>query len=293
VSAEGVRVSPQWLALREPADAAARAVDLAEQLAEHLADRLTGRPPAPGPAVIHDLGAGTGAMGRWLAPRLPGPQHWVLHDRDGELLAVATAQAPGAAADGSAVTVEARRSDIAGLPAGALSGATVVTASALLDMLTEEDLGELVSACATPECPVLLTLSVIGRVGLDPAEPLDARLAAAFNAHQRRITEHGRLLGPDAVRRALAQFEALGAEVYGSLSPWQLNAGQPELVREWLTGWVAAACQQEPRLAAEAEAYSKRRLAQLRTGKLAVSVGHADLLVLPGQQASWNRDDSA
>ncbi len=59
--------------------------------------------------MIHDLGCGTGAMGRWLAPLLPGPQHWVLHDRDADLLEVAAADAPGPAADGAPVTVEARR----------------------------------------------------------------------------------------------------------------------------------------------------------------------------------------
>ena len=68
------RVTPEWLALREPADAAARSVELVERLRA----RLVGSPEL----VIHDLGAGTGSMGRWLAPLLPGPQHWVLHDRD-------------------------------------------------------------------------------------------------------------------------------------------------------------------------------------------------------------------
>ena len=63
--------------------------------------------------------------------------------------------------------MEARRSDIAGLPEGALAGAAVVTASALLDMLTDEDLTELVTACAGAGCPVLLTLSVVGRVGAE------------------------------------------------------------------------------------------------------------------------------
>ena len=53
--------------------------------------------------VIHDLGCGTGSMGRWLAPRLPGPQHWVLHDRDADLLdARRRSTSP-------AVTVETRR----------------------------------------------------------------------------------------------------------------------------------------------------------------------------------------
>src|SRR5579859_6958144 len=87
--AAGSRVSRRWLALREPADAAARARDLVE--------RLSRQPPAGGRWVIHDLGCGTGAMGRWLAPLLPGAQHWVVHDRDGELLEVAGAHPGGPA----------------------------------------------------------------------------------------------------------------------------------------------------------------------------------------------------
>ena len=70
--------------------------------------------------MIHDLGGGSGAMGRWLAPRLPGPQHWVVHDRDEDLLELAVADP---AADGAAVTVEARRSDITRLDAAAISPA--------------------------------------------------------------------------------------------------------------------------------------------------------------------------
>ena len=74
--------------------------------------------------MIHDLGCGTGSMGRWLAPLLPGPQHWVLHDRDADLLEVAAADLPGPAADGAAVTVETRQSDITRLDPGDLAGAT-------------------------------------------------------------------------------------------------------------------------------------------------------------------------
>ena len=87
MSAQAVRVSPEWLVLREPADAAARSAELAERLARHL--------PAAGRLVIHDLGGGSGAMGRWLAPRLPGPQHWVVHDRDADLLELAVADPAG------------------------------------------------------------------------------------------------------------------------------------------------------------------------------------------------------
>ena len=128
---------------------------------------------------------------------------------------------------------------------------------------------------------MLLTLSVVGRVELAPADPLDARVAAAFDAHQRRTTAGGRLLGPDAVAAAVERFRRLGAEVLVRPSPWRLGAADADLAAEWFAGWVGAACEQEPELAAEADAYGRRRLAQARAGQLAVTVDHADLLVLP------------
>jgi hypothetical protein len=270
---EDVRVSKRWLDLREPADAAARARDLVEHLAR--------QPPATGRWVIHDLGCGTGAMGRWLAPRLPGSQHWRLHDRDADLLEVAAADAPGPAADGSAVTMETRLSDITWLRSVDLAGATLITASALLDLLVEDEVARLLTVCAGAGCPMLLTLSVVGRVRLAPSDPLDCRVAAAFNDHQRRTTGRGRLLGPDAVAFAVEQCGRLGAEMLVSPSPWQLGALHANLALEWFRGWVRAACEQHAELAAEARDYVRRRQTQLRTAQLAVTVDHADLLVLP------------
>jgi hypothetical protein len=271
--AEGVRVSAEWLTLRERADAAARSVELAERLGRHL--------PAGGRVVIHDLGGGSGAMARWLAPRLPGPQHWVVHDRNADLLELAVADPPGPAADGAAVTVEARGSDITRLAPGDLAGARLIAASALLDMLTADDLDGVLAACTGIGCPMLLALTVVGRVALTPADPLDARMAAAFNDHQRRETTAGRLLGPDAVVAAAEELRGAGAEVLVRPSPWRLDAAHADLTAEWLRGWVAAACEEEPALAADAGAYRDRRLAQAAAGELAVTVDHADLLALP------------
>lgn len=276
MTVETIRVSGGWLALREAADAAARAPDLVEHLRRGL--------PARGRLAIHDLGCGTGGMGRWLAPQLPGPQHWVLHDRDADLLELAAADLPASTADGAAVTVETVQSDITRLQPDDLAGAALITASALLDLLTGDELARLACACAGPGCPVLLTLSVVGRVELTPNDPLDARVAAAFNAHQRRATAAGRLLGPDAVAVAAEEFGRLGAEVLVRQSPWRLGALECDLAAEWFTGWVGAACEQEADLAAEAGAYAERRLAEAAAGQLAVTVGHADLLVLPGAE---------
>jgi SAM-dependent methyltransferase len=269
-----IPVSRGWLALREPADAVARAPDLVDHLRRHL--RATGR------RVIHDLGCGTGAMGRWLARKLPGPQHWVVHDRDPDLLELAVAEAPGPAADGAAATVAARRSDIARLRPGDLADASLITASALLDLLSEEELTRLVAACVGAGCPVLLTLSVVGRVELTPAHPLDRQVAAAFDAHQRRSTSGGRLLGPDAVALARHEFGQRGAEVLVRPSPWRLGAAEADLAAEWLAGWMDAACEQDVGLAAQIDGYRSRRLDEARAGRLTVTVDHADLLALPG-----------
>ncbi len=267
---EPPRYAPEWLRLREPADAAARATDLLGPLRRCLAD-------PPGRLVVHDLGCGTGSMGRWLAPRLAGAQHWVLHDRDPYLLHVAAVAAPTAAADGSPVTVETRRGDVTRLTPGALAAASLVTASALLDVLTGEEADALAAACVRAGCPALLTVTVAGCVDLTPADPLDAEIAEAFNAHQRRSG----LLGPDAVARTGEAFAARGAAVRVHPSPWRLGPDRRELTAQWLRGWVAAAVAQRPGLRARAGRYLAEHLAACAAGELEVVVHHSDLLALP------------
>ena len=207
-------------------------------------------------------------MGRWLAGRLGGPQHWVLHDLDPRLLDLAGASMTG-------VTVQTRVGDLTALRADDFAGTSLVTASALLDLFTAEEVDGLAEACAG--IPVLFTLSVAGRVELDPAEPLDVEFQDAFNAHQRRVVDGRRLLGPDAVTAAVAAFERVGSEVITRPSPWRLGPDQAALTGEWLRGWVAAAVEQEPGLAEEAPAYLRERL----DADLTAVVHHTDLLALP------------
>ena len=265
------RYAPEWLELREGPDAAARAGDLIDPLRIRLANL-----PGKAGLVIHDLGCGTGSMGRWLAPRLDGPQHWILHDRDPYLLHFAAVASPRSAADGSRVTVETRRGDVGLLTPDALAGASLVTASALLDVLTREEIGTLATACTGAGCPALLTLSVAGRVELTPADPLDDEIADAFNAHQRR----GGLLGPDAVTVACEAFSERGATVRLHPSAWHLGPAESALTAQWLRGWVGAAVEERPELKEPAERYLRDRLEACRAGELKVVVHHSDLLAL-------------
>jgi hypothetical protein len=249
--------SPQWLALREPADASARAQELLTPLRTVLtSDDL----------IIRDLGSGTGSMARWLSPRLPGPQKWILMDRDPALLEVAVASVPGALADLRDITTLGPRD---------LAGISLVTCSALLDLLTMAEVTNLAEACVRAKCPALFTLSVVGRVELTPSDPLDEQLSTAFNAHQRRIVGERTLLGPSAVPAIATAFARLGATVHRRPSPWRLT--QSPLTAEWLRGWVAAACEQNPKLRPAAEEYLPRRLGE----DLKVVLHHEDLLAIP------------
>ncbi|MGW7219225.1 class I SAM-dependent methyltransferase [Streptomyces sp. NPDC054826] len=269
---EPARYAPEWLQLREPADAVARSHDLLDP----LRIRLANLPQRADGLVIHDIGCGTGSMGRWLAPHLDGAQHWILHDRDPYLLHFAAVEAPRSSADGSRVSVETRRGDVARLTPDALAGASLVTASALLDVLTREEVEALAAACAGAGCPALLTLSVAGRVELTAPHPMDQEITEAFNAHQRR----GGLLGPDAATAAADAFAAHGATVRLNPSPWRLGPDQAALTEQWLRGWVGAAVEERPELADRAGSYLKERLEACAAGELRVVVHHSDLLAL-------------
>lgn len=267
-----IRVSPEWLALREPADAAARSAELADE---------AGRWMPAGRTVIHDLACGTGSMSRWLGPRLGGPQHWILYDWDPDLLARAAAAMPAVAGDGTAITFETRTRDVTRLEPPDLNGASLITASALLDMLTAEEVERLVVACVRAACPILLTISVVGRIAITPPDPLDQRVAEAFNGHQRRTVDGRRLLGPDAVGFAVEEFGRWGADVLVRPSPWRLGPAEAALAAEWLAGWLGAACDEQPVLETATAAYAQRRGAEAGTGRLCVTVDHHDLLVRP------------
>lgn len=265
-----IPVSADWLTLRERADAASRSRALATRTARML------RPPF----TVHDLGSGTGSMVRWLAPLLPGPQTWVLHDWNPALLEHA-ARADAHDADGGPITMRTRVGELEHLRAADVEGASLVTASALLDVLAADEVEAIVDACVAVGTPALFGLSVNGRVELDPLDPGDRVFEAAFNDHQRRVVEGRRLLGPDAVLVTADLFRSRGWSVRVADSPWTLSSADGALVAEWLDGWLAAAVAERPALQEWADEYSRSRSAQLAAGRLRVVVHHEDLLAWP------------
>jgi hypothetical protein len=269
---ELLEVSVDWLALREPEDARARSATLASELPGLL---------GAGPLTVHDLGSGTGSMMRWLAPRLPGPQTWVLHDWNASLTARASEGRCPRDRAGRSVRIRSRIGELDRLDASALRGASLVTASALLDVLTAAEAHAIVDACAAAAAPVLLSLSVTGDVALTPWDPRDIRFARAFNAHQRREVAGRRLLGRYGATLAGGLFGLAGWNVRKALTPWQLDAGDRLLLGEWFDGWTEAALEQDPGLRRESRSYRELRWAQQERGELAATVYHFDLLAWP------------
>jgi hypothetical protein len=274
------RVDPGWLALREPADARTRdrAVDavLPALLAQWVGD------PDRALSVV-DLGAGTGANLRWLAPRLPNPdgQRWTLVDHDPDLPAWGPVPATGVLADVA---------DLAAVLDGLLDGnggADLVTAAALLDLLDGRRLAAIVDAVVAVRVPALFSLTVTGDVQLDPPDPRDDRLADAFDAHQRR--DHR--LGPDATAAAAALFRDRGWSTVEVRTPWVLDSaasledhgdtGDSALISAWLDGRAEAASEQRHDVAVEARGWLSRRRAELAARGLRAVVGHTDLVALP------------
>jgi hypothetical protein len=262
------RVDPGWLALRADTDRAARrsADPLAAKLARHLVTRLADRRPAR----LVDVGAGTGAGAAWLRPRLPIAQQWRLVDRDGDLLRGAPP-----IRDGWARPVPA---DVADLPA--LLGdepADAVTCQALLDLLTEDQLRDMVEPAARAGSAVFFGLSVTGRVTLTPPHPEDAAVGEAFNAHQRR----GGRLGPDAGTHAHQMLRSHRYHVTEVDTAWLLDASRIELTVAWLHGRAAAAAEQAPNLTERVVQWLDDRVAAARRGELTAIVQHVDVLGIP------------
>lgn len=264
--------SRDWLALREPFDLAARAAGDAEMAAR--------RPP--GLLSVLDLGCGTGSSLRALAPRLGGAQRWCLVDHDPDLLS-SLAQAIGLWAERQGLPVEwtGRQADLAtGLAELPFPQAGLVTASALLDLVSEAWLAELVARCRAAGAAVCWALSVDGRLDFTPADPADAQVLALFAAHQRRDKGFGPALGETAPVRADALLRAAGYRTVLAQSDWHIagarGADDQAMLQALVEGMARAAQEQEPAHTGAVQAWRTRRLADL--GGTQLCVGHTDVL---------------
>jgi len=282
--------SAQWLALREPFDAAARAASLVAELRPHVA-RGSGAPPLE----VVDLGAGAGSNVRYLAPQLGGAQRWRLADNDRALLDAGfeATQAWAERRGGTATraepvldirckdfSCEIRREhvDLAGLMALELPAGGLVTAAALLDLVSFDWLNQLAQRCRVARAAVAFALTYDGRTSAKPAEPEDATVLAMFNRHQLFDKGFGPALGMRAAAAAEAAFEAHGYELRVATSDWIIGKSDGAMQLALLDGWLGAALEVAPESRAALMSWHERRSAHVRAGRSELRVGHVDLV---------------
>lgn len=298
--------SAPWLRLREPYDLAARARAATGAEARAALDRCRAR---RGGHVL-DLGCGTGANLRALAPSLGHDQRWTLVDHDPALLdamldALARwAQGAGlrympndgnafmlAGPDFSLRATRLRRDLVAEFDALPLDGAALVTGSALLDLVSSDWLEALVHRSAQAGAALWFALNVDGRIAFTPEGPEDAEVVAAFERHQRRDKGFGPALAHEAIGRFFAAARAAGMASRAWPTDWRigLDADEPgdaaRLVAALVDGMANAALEQRT---AEAEDPAARERAAARIGRwraqrtaladrTGLVIGHRDL----------------
>lgn len=283
--------SASWLELREASDRRARSDELVAQLRSAYAASARLR--------LLDLGAGTAANLRYLASRLGGTQHWTLIDQDAGLLESAqSALRRWAEEQGYAVSSQSDTLHIAAesfacridwlvmnlatrlddLP---LDDGCIVTASALLDLVSSAWLTELANRCHARHTGILCALSYNGRMRVAPSDPLDELTLDLFNRHQRTNKGFGPALGPAAADFAKDALGAIGYRVATRPSDWRLAEADETLQSELLDGWLQAALETGRAHAAELNAWADRRRRLISAGRSRIVVGHEDLLALP------------
>lgn len=264
-------VDPGWLAARVAADSAARATTLSTLLPE-LSNYLIEVADHEGILEIIDLGAGTGANQRWLAPRLPFRQRWIHLDHDPLISRLQPLPNQTMIIDGSV-------DSLALLLAGRKGGRWLVSCSALLDVLTTAQLDAVCRALIDNQVPALFSLTVTGTLRVVPSDPADQILLEAFNDHQRR----GGRAGPEATSSTITTLRTAGFTVRCQETPWRLTAASSQaFVEQVLRERLDAAVAQVPGLAPTAAAWLGLRTAQLALGVLRMNLGHIDILALPG-----------
>ncbi len=262
-----------WLALREPTDFASRS----ERLTRMIGERLAGRDPLR----VLDLATGTGSNLRYLVDRLPATrQEWLLVDRSARLLElVAHRTRQAGTGRHRQVDIQTRQIDLDTLDDPELfAGRDLVTASALLDLVSDTWLRSLAARCRKVGAVVLFTITYDGRNVCTPAEPDDQLVLELFNRHQHRDKGlGGPAAGPGAADAAVRAFTDAGYHVETDTSDWNLSPSDADLQRELIAGWAFAATETDASRRETIEAWRTRRLDHVRAGRSAIVVGHRDI----------------
>ncbi len=276
--------SPEWLALREPADLAARNRQVLTACGRAFENQETIR--------ICDIGAGTGASVRALTELLPRRQFWTLVDSDEKNLAAAFAQLAQWGTDIKAydgglmmrkgdheLYVRSHVCDLAATPACWPKNTDLVTASALFDLTSARWLDTFVTLLSAQKVALLSMLTFDGVISADPDHPQDGPIAQAFRTHQQGDKGFGPAAGPHAANVLEASLERVGYELEIGESPWTIDRGASALLYATLAGIAQAAQETQTVPPEDIEHWLRSSVINTRL----LTIGHRDVFARSSQ----------
>lgn len=272
--------SAEWLSLREAADERARNKDVANAFSAWFMQR-------PSVSVV-DLGSGTGANLRAVAPLLPSRQSWTLIDNDEALLATARRQLAAWAdrsetrgddlvlfKDAAEIAVYFKVATLSNDLDPILGTAPdLVTASALFDLMPGDFIKALVRALGSRRAAFYGVLTYNGLQKWSPHRPADNEIAAAFNRHQMTDKGMGPAAGPLAAALLADQLRLEGYNVAEGDSPWRLGQSDRTLIEEVQRGHALAVLELKAVESKTVESWIK----VIRSG---AEIGHTDIFAVP------------
>jgi hypothetical protein len=222
-------------------------------------------------------------MFRYLAPMIGRRQDWLLADADtllldeafGRTAAWARRRGFAAIAAGNELQIATPhglwRIEVMAVDLGREfrldAAADAVVCSALLDLVSAQWLDRLFDWL---NAPFLASLIVDGRDVWRPRDAYDARPRAGFRRDQFRDKGTGGALGPTAWTYALRSLAKRGFATSSAPSDWHIPRTALRMQRALIDGRGA----NDPR-------WQEVRLRQALRGRLAITIGHRDILGLP------------
>lgn len=274
--------SPEWLALREPADLAARNRRVLTACGRAFEDLDT--------ISVCDVGAGTGASIRALAELLPRRQFWTLVDSDERNLRAAYDQLArwGTDVKGSDGGLSLRKGDrelhirthicdLAATPECWPKGTNLVTASALFDLTSARWLDAFVALLAAQKIALLSMLTFDGAIAAEPPQPLDDAIAKAFCGHQQRDKGFGPAAGPHAAETLETILEHAGFAIETGDSPWAIERSSSALLYATLAGIASAVQEMQTIAPKDIEHWLRSSVINTRV----LTIGHRDVFAKP------------
>jgi hypothetical protein len=259
--------SPEWLALREPADLRARNKDVLAAVYDFLA-----KIQAP---VIHDLAGGTGSTFRSMVGGLRADQFWRIFDVDPHLIDTASELLAGQPVDVLPLDL------VKNLPGAFDPKPDLVVTSAFLDLVSSEWLDRLIEQLTLHRLPFYAALSYDGRASCDPPQAFDRTVIDAVNRHQKTDKGFGVALGPDAAAETSKRLKAAGFHVMEGRSDWQFLPDEGIVKSMIIDGWAQAAYELGDVDDDKLSDWASWHLTRIAEGHSEIMVGHVDLFAMP------------